>query len=188
MTDPDLVRRRLLAAGARPGFAGRMTDVRYDRDGELTGRGEVLRLRTYHAPEADRAILGWKGPVSVSVLGHKERDELEYPIQSDRFPPGALLEALRYTAMQIIERYVEYYHLEDIAIRLEWYPRMDLLIEIEGDSEGIARGIMATGLSRDAFTPEPLLAFTNRYSARTGGPAALRLAELGSEPPRWPNP
>ena len=185
--EPELVRRRLLAAGAHPGFAGRMTDVRYDRDGELTARGEVLRMRTYHDANAARTVIGWKGPVSVSALGLKEREELEYAVESAGFPPGALLEALRFAPVQIIERHVECYSLGTTVARLEWYPRMDALIEIEGDLPGIERGIQVTGLPRETFSPEPLLAFTDRYAARTGRPAALRIAELGEEIPQWPS-
>ncbi len=163
-----------------------MTDTRYDRDGELAGRGEVLRLRSYRGENGETVLIGWKGPASVTPGGLKERPELEYGIGLRRAPPGALLEALGYAPVQLIDRYVEYYHLERADARLEWYPRMDTLIEIEGDAEGIDAGILASGLPRAAFSPEPLVEFAARFAARTGTPAALRLAELGLEPPRWP--
>ncbi len=186
MPDPELVRERLCLAGAQAGFAGVMIDVRYDRNGELASREQILRLRVFRGAVGDRFLLGWKGPPSISSEGLKIRRELEYEIRSDRAVPEAFPEALGYLPVQTIERYVEYYHLETAEARLEWYPRMDTLIEIEGDAEGIDAGIRATGLPRAAFTPEPLSVFTIRYSTRTGNAAALTLAELGSERPRWP--
>ena len=75
--DPGLVRRRLLAAGARAGFSGMMVDARYDRRGELVARDEVLRLRVFHHADGRRdAILGWKGATGLSTEGYKMRREL----------------------------------------------------------------------------------------------------------------
>ena len=163
-----------------------MVDVRWDRNGELIARDEVLRLRVFHDPNAEgRAVLGWKGPTSVSAEGLKERRELEYWISGGQDGPHALLEALGYSPLYTIERYVEYYQLGTTNARLEWYPRMDTLIEIEGDAEGIEAGMRASGLLRDAFTPESLSAFAARFAARTGIPAVMTLAALGSEPPSW---
>lgn len=184
--DPDRVRQRLLEAGGRPGFAGMMIDVRYDRDGELAARDQVLRLRVFRNAGAERAVIGWKGPVSISPEGFKTRRELEYEIASATASPEAFPEALGYVPVYIIERYVEYYHLDAAVARLEWYPRMDTLIEIEGDADGIAAGIRATGMPRAAFTPDPLSVFAGRYASRTGAPAAMTLVELGSDPPAWP--
>ena len=186
MSDPAAVRERLLAAGAVPAFAGMMVDVRWDRNGELLARDEVLRLRVFHDPEAaGRAVLGWKGPTSVTADGLKERRELEYVISGGQESPHALLEALGYSPLYAIERYVEYYQLGMTNVRLEWYPRMDTLIEIEGDAESIDAGIRASGLQRSAFTPESLSAFAARFAVRTGTPAAMTLDAIGTEPPSW---
>ena len=46
--DPAALRARLVGAGGRLQFRGRMSDRRYDRGGELTTRDEVLRVRSYH--------------------------------------------------------------------------------------------------------------------------------------------
>ena len=186
MPDPELVRARLRQAGARPGFAGMMIDVRYDRNGELTAQEQVLRLRIYRGATGERAVIGWKGPVSISPDGHKTRRELEYDISSGTAAPAAFPEALGYLPVNTIERYVEYYHLGTAEARLEWYPRMDTLIEIEGEAAGIDAIIWATGLAREEFTPEALSAFAGRFASRTGTGAAMTLAELGSEPHRWP--
>jgi hypothetical protein len=181
------VRERILAAGALRGFAGMMLDRRYDRDGALVARDEVLRLRVFrHADGRNEAILGWKGPAGVSPGGYKVRHELEFELMSPRATPEALLEALEYRQIHAVERYVEYYHLGDTDVRLEWYPRMDVLVEVEGDEDGIESALAVIGLPRAAFTPEPLHFFAERYAARTGRSAVLALAELtGGEVPSW---
>lgn len=185
--EPSAVRERLLAAGARPGFAGVMIDVRWDRNGELTAGDEVLRLRTFcGAGGSERCVLGWKGPTGVSPEGFKERRELEYSVSSDRAPPQALLEALGYAPIHTIERYVEYYHLGSADARLEWYPRMDTLIEIEGEVESIEVAVRATGLPRDTFTADSLTIFAARFASRSGAAAAMTRAELGPTAPTWP--
>lgn len=186
LSDPHAGRARLLAAGARAGFHGRMTDRRYDRDGALQLRDEVLRIREFHGPEGEvRMLLAWKGSTGVTTEGHKSRRELEYLIQGMSAPPGEFLEALGFAPVQVIDRYVEYYHLGETDVRLEWYPRMDVLVEVEGSEAGIEAGVAALGVPRDQFTPEPLRVFAERYANRTGRPVALSVAELGDEKPSW---
>jgi len=144
--DPPGVRRRLLAAGARLTFQGHLRDERYDRDGELQARGEVLRVRSYHLQHGPiDAILGWKGPVRRSPEGYKQREELELPIAA-----GAM-------------------------VRLEWFPRMDQLIEVEGTPEAIERAVAATGIPRDRFSADSLAEFVRRYEACHDHPATLQL-------------
>jgi adenylate cyclase class IV len=182
---PAAMRRRLLAAGAQPGFTGLMLDRRYDRDGTLLAKDEVLRLRGFREPDgSERFHLGWKGPTAVTPEGYKARHELEYEIRGT-VPPEALLEALGFRESYRIDRYVEYYRLGDTAVRLEWYPRMDSLIEIEGDAAGIEAALRATGLPRSEFHADALPAFAARYAARTGRPALLALDPASREPPSW---
>jgi len=184
--DPGRVRQRLLTAGARPGFAGMMVDRRYDRRGELLARDEVLRLRVFHHADGRRdAIVAWKGATGVSAEGYKTRRELEYEVRGAEAGPEELLAALGYVGIQTIERYVEYYHLGETAVRLEWYPRMDVLVEVEGDPAGIEAGLGAVGLPREEFTADALPAFAERYARRTGRPAVLVAAELDGEAPSW---
>ncbi|HXE57503.1 MAG TPA: class IV adenylate cyclase [Gemmatimonadales bacterium] len=184
--DPDAVRRRLLAAGAGRGFQGRMLDRRYDRDGELAARDEVLRVRTYlpaHGPATH--YLAWKGPTERSPGGYKLRRELEYEVSGEA-PPAALLEALGYRAVHAIDRYVETFTLRGATLRLERYPRMDLLLEVEGDPAAIEAAIAATGIPRDEFLPDALTAFVARFEARTGTAAVLAEPEAaGPAPPRF---
>jgi adenylate cyclase class IV len=163
-----------------------MTDRRYDRDGGLQLRDEVLRLREFQEPDGTiRAVVAWKGPTGVTGEGHKSRRELEYDIRSANTGPGDLLEALGYLPVQVVDRTVEYYHLGEAAVRLEWYPQMDVLVEVEGSAAGIEAAVAILGLPREQFTAESLRFFTDRYATRTGRPALLSVAELQGEPPSW---
>lgn len=183
--DPAALRQRLLAAGAVGGFRGMLRDRRFDRDSTLEQRDQVLRLRRWIPNEGpERAELGWKGPTAVSPEGYKQREEIEVAASS-----GAdairLLEALGYRVTHAIDRYVEVYRLDGTVVRLEWYPRMDVLVEIEGPPEGIERAIAVTALPRESCVPDALVQFTARYTARTGRQALLAEAALGAEPPAW---
>jgi hypothetical protein len=184
--EPGAVRDRLLVAGARPGYAGLMLDRRYDRNGELMARDEVLRLRVYRDRDGgETAKLGWKGPTSVTRDGLKARRELEYDMHGAHGSPELLLTRLGFEVVFRIDRYVEYYHLGPTVARLEWYPRMDVLLEVEGDSAGIAAAVRISGVPRGDFTADALPAFAERYAARTGQPPVLALDPESSEPPSW---
>src|SRR5918995_6730268 len=111
VSDPNPVRARLRAAGAVPRFTGRMTDLRYDRAGELATRDEVLRVRTFHHPDGVEAVLAWKGPTMRSPDGYKLREEIELPVARAAPDPGRLLAALGYQPVQAVERHVEVYRL-----------------------------------------------------------------------------
>ncbi|MDQ3135963.1 MAG: hypothetical protein M3Q93_00055 [Gemmatimonadota bacterium] len=169
--DQIAVRDKLLAAGAVEGFRGLMADRRYDRAGELAARDEVLRVRSYHRTDgrAD-AILGWKGPTRRSVDGYKLREEIEVPVAAS---PHPLLIALGYDVVHAIDRDVEVFGLGGATARLERYPDMDPLLEVEGAPAAIERVIRATGIDRAAFTADSLAVFVRRYEARTGRRAVL---------------
>jgi predicted adenylyl cyclase CyaB len=174
VSDPDELRRRVLAAGAVPRFIGRMADLRYDRGTDLTLRDEVLRVRTFHhADGRTRAIVAWKGPTTRSAEGYKLRDEIELPIADDAPDPGRLLTALGYQPIHAVERDVEIYHLGGATVRLETYPRMDVLLEVEGTPDQIERAIEACGIPRGEYSAESLTDFVRRYEMRTGRPALL---------------
>ncbi len=184
--DPAVLRERLAAGGARPAFRGLMEDRRYDRDGQLTARDEVLRVRRFlRADGVITAELTWKGPTRRSADGYKLREELSCRIEPGSDPPGCIVEALGYTVVQAIDRWVELFELGGAVLRVEWYPRMDVLLEVEGPPEAIETAIRATGLPREGFSAEVLLDFVRRYDARGPRLAALTLAELGDERPAW---
>lgn len=186
VSDPDRLRQRLLAAGAVPGFRGMMVDRRFDRDGTLVAGDEVLRLREFRAEGAPpRFHLSWKGPTAITPEGYKSRRELEVEVRPRAASPDELLEMLGYRAVQRFDRYVEYYRLGDADVRIEWYPRMDVLVEVEGQEPAIEAAIAELGLPREQWLPDPLPLFAARYAARTGTPALLALSELGDAPPPW---
>ncbi len=174
VADPDQFRHRVLAAGAEVRFIGRMTDVRYDRTGELTLRDEVLRVRTFSHPDGStERIMAWKGPTMRSADGYKLREEIELPLVDGSPDPERLLLALGYQPTHAIERMVEVYRLGGATARLETYPRMDVLLEVEGEPAAIEQAIVATGIPRSDFTAEPLVEFVRRFEARSGEPALL---------------
>ena len=161
---PERVRRALEAAGATLTFRGMLHDRRYDRDGEFTARDEVVRLRAYRATGgATRTQLGWKGPTRRSPEGYKLREEREIDLAAG--DGEAFLMGLGLTPVHAIDRYIEVYELRGSHARLEWYPRMDVLMEVEGTPTGIEEIITVAGLPRAAFTAEALVAFTARYDA-----------------------
>src|SRR5205807_10584711 len=86
-----------------------------------------------------------------------------------------VLERLGFAVSLRIDRTVEIYRLGQAVLRIEWYPVMDVLLEVEGEPAEIERAIAATGLPRDRFFPESLPHFVAAYEARTGRPA--RIAE-----------
>lgn len=184
--DPALLRRHLVESGAETVFRGLMEDRVFDRDDELTGRGEVLRVRTWR-PEggAVRAQMAWKGVTRRTPEGLKVREELEFAVEQDGGAAARLLAALGYTVSKAIDRFVEVYRVREAEVRMEWYPRMDVLVEVEGTAEAIEAAVGVTGLPRAAFEPESLAEFVRRFEGRTGERAALAVADLTEGRPRW---
>lgn len=172
--DPEAVRARVRAAGAVEAFRGRMSDRRFDRGGELGARDEVLRIRSYRGADGStEAVMGWKGPVQRSPEGYKQRAELELPLREGAASPHDFLAALGYGVVHAIDREVEVFRLGGATLRLERYPRMDSLLEVEGEPVAIERAIGATGLDRSSFTADSLAEFVRRYEERTGRTAVL---------------
>ncbi len=152
-----------------------MLDRRFDRAGDLEARDEVLRMRIFRPADGAPAfgVLGWKG--SRSQRGHyRHRPEVEARV-SDGDAVVTVLERLGFAVSLRIDRTVEIYRLGQAVLRIEWYPVMDVLLEVEGEPAEIERAIAATGLPRDRFFPESLPHFVAAYEARTGRPA--RIAE-----------
>jgi len=178
--DPAALERLLLRAGAQLAFRGAMVDRRYDRGGVLAERDEVLRLRIYQPPMGPAAgVLSWKGPVSVRN-GYKHREERETRV-ADPDEALAILERLGYDVVMRIDRTIAEYRLGDATVRIERYPAMDVLVEVEGEPDAIERAVAATGLARDRFLPEALPYFVAEYEARTGRRA--RIAADAATPP-----
>lgn len=178
--DPDATRERVRRAGAVLVYAGPLADRRYDTAARaLAGASHVLRVRSYGEGAAARATLDWKGPVR-RASGYKEREELSAGV----LHPDALLailERLGYVLTREIDRDIEQYALDGTMLRFERYPRMDVLLEVEGEPAGIERAIAATGLARAAFGADRLPDFARRFERRTGERAALSRRELAGD-------
>jgi predicted adenylyl cyclase CyaB len=171
---------RLLDAGATPVSEGRLEDRRYDYpDRRLTMRDIVLRLRVKGNATSTSASLDWKGAASFEG-GYKHRDETSLSI-GDAAQMAAILDALGFVVTRAIDRDVRVLRLGEATLRIERFPRMDTLLEVEGTGPAIEAAIKASGLPRDAFTPDRLFQFVQRFEARTGQRAAISDAELSGD-------
>jgi adenylate cyclase class IV len=173
----------ILKAGATLVFAGRLEDRRYDaEDRSLAARDIVLRLRIYRNADGARAELEFKGATSYE-RGYKVREEVGSTV-SDPESVALILAGLGYVVTRAIDREIEQFELDETIVRFERYPRMDDLVEVEGEPDALERAIATLGLPRATFTAERLTDFAARYEARTGQRAALADSELsGNAPP-----
>lgn len=163
---------RLQSAGAECTFVGRLQDRRYDTpDRSLWRRDVVLRLRVAHDGAAARATLDWKGP-AVLEDGYKQRDEESVDV-GDPAAMAAILRHLGFEVTREIDREITVFRLPGATIRFERYPRMDVLVEVEGAPAAIERAIVVLGLPRDGFTPERLVDWVAHYEQRTQQRAAV---------------
>ena len=169
-------------AGGRLVFRGRLEDCRYDSaDRQLRLRDDVLRLRVYRDELGARAELGWKGPTHYED-GYKVRDEVS-ATSPDADAMRQILDRVGFVVTREIDREIVQYELDGATVRFEHYPRMDDLVEIEGEPAAIERAIASVGLPREAFTSERLFEFVRRWEERTGESAALCDRELSGEHP-----
>lgn len=177
--DPAAARDALRAAGATLAYQGRLEDRRYDTpERALALRDHVLRLRVYRGSTV-RALLDWKGPTGYQD-GYKVREELSTPV-GDAAALAAMLEGIGYVVTREIDREIEQYAHAGAVVRFERYPRMDVLVEVEGEPAAIERAIAALGLPRASFTTERLPDFVRHYEDRTGQRAAICDRELSGD-------
>jgi predicted adenylyl cyclase CyaB len=175
--DLAMRRKRIEAAGAALSFEGKISDSRYDFAArELAGRDEVLRTRRYLSTAATRIYLDWKGPTEMQG-GYKIREEVTVPVE-DFDALEKILGKLGLKLTWMIDRDIAQYQLGGATVRFETYPRMDVLVEVEGEPEAIEAAIEVLGLPRGTFTSERLPAFVDRFERRTGVRAALSDREL----------
>lgn len=175
----DLAERRRMieAAGAALSFEGKISDRRFDfASRELSGRDEVLRTRRYQSTASTRTYLDWKGPTEMQGA-YKVRDEITAPVE-DFDSLERILEKLGLRLTWEIDREIAQYQLAGATIRFETYPRMDVLVEVEGEPGAIEAAIEALGLPRGTFTNERLPDFVNKFEHRTGVRAAISDREL----------
>ena len=170
----DDVRSRLLEAGWSLALRGEMSDRILDTpEGKLFEADEVLRLRTIADSNGGvRTILTWKGPTRYEN-GFKVRDELE-TVAEEEDTTLAILERIGFSSVVMaIDRHIEVYERDSVHVRIERYPEMDILLEIEGDPEAIERRIGDVGLPRSSWVSWRLDAFVDAYETRTGRTARL---------------
>jgi predicted adenylyl cyclase CyaB len=172
-------RAKLMQAGASLVFSGRLQDRRYDTaDRALMARDIVLRLRIYRDEHNTRTELEYKGPTGYD-RGYKVREEIGSTV-SDPDAIAMILSGLGYTVLRAIDREIEQFEIANTVVRFERYPRMDELVEVEGEPESIERAIALMGMPREAFSAERLPDFAARFESRTGSRAALCDADLSA--------
>jgi adenylate cyclase class IV len=170
-------RARVEVGGATLEFAGRLEDRRYDtRDRTLLRDDIVLRLRVYRNAERVQGHLDWKGPTQQAD-GFKVREELSTTV-GDPTILAQQLERLGYVVIREIDRDIVQYRWRGTMIRFERYPRMDVLVEVEGTPDEIEAAITLLDMPRALFTAERLPDFVQAYETRTGLRAALSDREL----------
>lgn len=180
VADPDRLIAGLRAAGAVTVLEGRLNDTRYDTaERVLLARDHVLRLRVFADGGGSRASLDWKGPTSQSG-GYKVREEISSGI-GDADALARILDGLGYVVIREVQRDISQFEFHGAVVRVERYPRMDALVEVEGDPAAIESAIAGTGLPREGFTAERLSDFVVRFEARSLQRAALSDRELAGD-------
>ena len=175
----DLAERRRLIekAGASLSFEGKMSDRRYDfATRQLSARDEVLRIRRYQGRGSTKTFLDWKGPTELRDV-YKIREEVTTPVE-DFDSLEEILSRLGFELIWEIDRDIAQYQLGGATVRFETYPRMDVLVEVEGEPEAIENAIDALGLPRGTFTSWRLAEFVAQFEHRTGVRAAISEREL----------
>ncbi len=179
--DDLMVRRgKLEDGGANLVYEGRLLDRRYDSsDRKLSAADNVLRVRRFSGRDGEKTLLEWKGPTSIDD-GFKVREELSTGVH-DHDVLAAVLEKLGYLVTAEIDREIAQYEIAGATVRFETYPRMDILVEVEGEKRAIESAIHTLDMSRAEFTGERLAAFVERFERRTGVRAAISDRELSGD-------
>jgi predicted adenylyl cyclase CyaB len=170
-------RKQLEKAGAKLTYEGRLADRRYDIESrELADRDEVLRVRRYDGGGSTRTYLDWKGRTEMQGP-YKVREEISTQVD-DLVAIEQILDRVGFIVTMEIDREIAQYELGAAIIRFETYPRMDVLVEVEGEPEAIEQAIEALGMLRGEFTSDRLPSFVSRFEKRTGVRAAICDREL----------
>ena len=171
-------RKKIEEAGASMSFEGKISDRRYDfASREMSSRDEVLRVRRYRSPQSTKTFLDWKGPTEFRDV-YKVREEITTPVEDF----DSLEQILFHLGLELtseIDRDIAQYQFGEATIRFESYPRMDVLVEVEGEPAAIEAAIDALGLPRGTFTNHRLTDFVADFEHRTGVRAAINDREFG---------
>lgn len=173
-------RRTIEEAGGVISFEGKISDRRYDFSArQLSARDEVLRIRRYHGPTATKTYLDWKGPTEFRDA-YKVREEVTTPVE-DFDSLERILFRLGLELVWEIDREIAQYQLGGATVRFESYPRMDVLVEVEGDPAAIESAIEVLGIPRGTFTNQRLSDFVAAFEHRTGVRAAISDREMNGD-------
>ena len=171
-------RTRVESAGAKLLFEGKISDRRYDfASRDLSSRDEVLRTRSYVGKSWTKTYLDWKGATEIRDV-YKVREEISAPID-DFVSLETILLKLGLELVGEIDREIAQYELDGATIRFETYPRMDSLVEVEGDPAAIESAIDVIGIARGTFNSRRLTDFVADFERRTGVQAAICDRDLG---------
>src|SRR2546423_240163 len=170
----DVAQRRqnVESAGGTLSFEGKMSDRRYDFPSrDLSSKDEVLRVRSYIGGQSTKTYLDWKGPTEFRDV-YKVREEITTAVD-DFVSVETILLKLGLEVISEIDREIAQYQLRGATIRFEIYPRMDALVEVEGEPAAIEAAIDALEIPRGTFTNRRLADFVVDFEHRTGVQAAI---------------
>ncbi len=140
--DAGEMNRKLEALGAKLVRSGRESNIKYDRDGELSRKKELLRLRSY-AGECD--ITHKRKPANTpSDL----KVRVETIVHVGSFDAARkLLEALGYRKAWVYEKDRHIWELSGVEVMVDVLPLIGNFVEIEGTREEIEKTASSLGLS-----------------------------------------
>ena len=178
VVDDLALRRRLVEAGGgvleKEGY---LQDRRWDTEKETyRTRDHVLRIRVFNGQPANEASLEWKGPTRAEN-GYKLREEIGTTI-GDAAALSEMMERLGLQVTRTIDRDIVQFKLRGATVRFETYPRMDILVEVEGTAAQIEAAVGVIGIPREAYTADSLVEFMARYEQRTGKRPVVCAADL----------
>ena len=159
VTDLEPIRNRLRALGANYVGAADETNQYLDRDGELHGRDESLRLR-----QDGRVRLTWKGP-TITIDGVNERPEVEVEV-GDFAVTRELFERLGYSVVDRLAKRRETWRFPDAEIDLDTLA-FGCFVEIEAPPR------IAAKIARDlGLDPQNGISMSYRILQRRRTPSA----------------
>lgn len=139
VADLAVVRERLRALGAQREGEVQERNVYFDRDGELRGRRESLRLR-----QDARARLTWKGP-STFDAGVLSRPEVEVEV-SNFADTQTILRRLGFEPVEELAKHRETWRVDDVEVALDTLS-FGRFVELEGDATRVSALARQLGLN-----------------------------------------
>ena len=181
VVDDLALRRRLVEEGGgvleKEGY---LQDRRWDTEAEtIRARDHVLRIRVFSGRAGTEASLEWKGPTRAEN-GFKLREEIGTTV-ADATALSEMMERLGLQVTKTIDRDIVQFKLRGATVRFETYPRMDVLVEVEGTTAQIEEAVSVIGLPRESYTADSLPEFMARYEQRTGKRPVVCAADLDDE-------